>query len=123
MGSLATETIPAASLLAAGDGEHLASVVAQLADAQAFLETNPVPVSRFAPCHLYKFCGSTAEVDVIAAAIGEPAGWTDDGKHYETERRFGNEVKYTAIYIIKHEEQEPPASGGQDDDEAGEDPA
>ena len=40
--------------------------------------------------------GMIAEVDRIAAELGEPAGWTSDGR-YETRRDFGNGVIYEAV--------------------------
>lgn len=106
---------PAGGILADGDGEILASVITQLADAEAFLEANPVPVTKFAATTIWKFCTSEAEVDAIAAAIGAEARWNGDRDHYGAERSFGASVSYRALYIVKDGQQDQDAPAGADE--------
>jgi len=97
----AEDTLRAAAAIKAG-------IIRQLIDAATFLEMTPgVVVDQNAPTDLYRFADSTAEVDALAAAIGEPAAWNSDHTHYRAVRAFGPTVRYKAIYIVP----EPEADG------------
>jgi len=59
-----------------GDGELIASIIGQLAKAQAFLASGKVPASKFAE-----------------------AAWNEARTHYRVKRSFGSEVTYEAVWI------------------------
>jgi hypothetical protein len=85
----------------AADGGELASVITQLAEAQAFLAERMPPVTLHYPTTIGRSCASVAEVDEIAALIGATARWIDGEPQYTVERSFGTNVTYRATYIVR----------------------
>jgi hypothetical protein len=83
--------------------DRRAAVIQGLIDLANFLETHPdLPITSVdARPYIHGTDDEErAEVDRIAAILGQPAGYTSGARtHYEVERDFGGRVHYRATAI------------------------
>ena len=91
------------------------AILAELETVHAWLSSHPsIPVSsvnvdRRGASTVYKFCGTPAEVDRIAAHLGIAARWMSETR-YMAELPLGLYRRYQAVCTVTAQDQDPEGS-------------